>query len=94
MSDKPKHTPGPWGVDVQENVDLLVGQQADSYFVKTPTDEGAEYVAEVMGPANARLIASAPDLLAACKLAAERVANGGVIAEVAAAAIAKAEGTE
>jgi hypothetical protein len=59
MENKSKHTPGPW-THSQYNVN---------------TSKGAEYLLFNTGPnvtsgelrANARLIASAPDLLEACK---------------------------
>ena len=59
-----QHTPGPWHVTgdyVRNENDGLVGEALNLWAnVKTPTDERK---------ANARLIAAAPDLLAACRCA-------------------------
>lgn len=64
------HTPGPWTVDAveHENVD------GDRYATSEITTSSGHYIAHVadcgaMADADARLIASAPDLLTACKLA-------------------------
>ena len=61
MSETPKHTPGPW-------------YASGSYIEKTPSGHRftiAEVFRHNVGQckANARLIAAAPDLLAACELA-------------------------
>jgi hypothetical protein len=54
-----QHTPGPWYIDCQ-NESAAIGYRAivdkDGYTVCSPSP---------MGQANARLIAAAPDLLAA-----------------------------
>ena len=69
-----KHTPGPWKID--ENKAYPVGVIQD--------DEMGLGIAEIgewnsRNIANARLIAAAPDLLEACKLAFERLTpKGGV----------------
>lgn len=82
------HTPGPWS--------------ADHDNVRTPADGGM--VAKVAGDtdaqayANARLIAAAPDLLAALRdlVSAEGLpegyANRAMLIDAARAALAKAEG--
>ena len=59
-----KHTPGPWEVIRYENEKLEVqgGPQGKLIAVVWPMDEGKRYP----NP-NASLIASAPDLLKACK---------------------------
>jgi hypothetical protein len=61
---KAQHTPGPWHVTgdyVRNENDGLVGEALNLWAnVKTPIDERK---------ANARLIAAAPDLLAALKMA-------------------------
>jgi hypothetical protein len=60
------HTPGPWSVVrgylISSNVD------ADECVLDRPTTNDGIYVAQAKGPdaeANARLMAAAPDLLAA-----------------------------
>jgi len=60
MTDK--HTPGPW----------QIGPNFDDTFILVVSSDG--FVARTVAgndEANARLIAASPDLLAACKLAAE-----------------------
>lgn len=81
------HTPGPWTVDGNE--------------IFGPPDEGnidsGVVVARRVNPADAALIAAAPDLLEALRMI-EEVASGRVplvnnwVASVARAAIAKATG--
>jgi len=60
-----QHTPGPWYVDCQ-NESAAIGYRAivdgDGYTVCNPSP---------MGQANARLIAAAPDLLAALEVVRE-----------------------
>lgn len=69
MSDNEKHTPGPWQVDVY----VVTG----ATFVEQVGGPSLAHVLGKPGPlepyiaANARLIAAAPDLLAACKVAFE-----------------------
>lgn len=88
-----KHTPGPW--------------QADGPFVRDGTCSVADARpthADVTGDevlANARLIAAAPELLAACKALMDGLDDywittekGGLTAANAQAAIAKAEGSD
>jgi len=54
---KAKHTPGPWKV-VNGTNDFYIRSQSGDHIAKLPdTQEGS---------ANARLIAEAPELLAAC----------------------------
>lgn len=62
MSD-PNHTPGPWEYRVDGNCVVIEGKGAD-YVAHT---ENPETAADRLDIANARLIAAAPDLLAACK---------------------------
>ncbi len=72
-----KHTPGPWVADgcVIEHFDaplkfdIAVTRQ---HLIWTPDTEHAE--------ANARLIAAAPELLEACKLAADALSTRDAIA--------------
>ena len=54
--DTQKHTPGPWKLEREGKIRLLVRTQPDRCYAFHPDDE-----------ANARLIASAPDLLEALK---------------------------
>ena len=83
-----KHTPGPWMADIE----------SDACFVKRP--EGgplAHFPIYVPGThaesaADARLIAAAPELLAACKRL--MVAHDRISCLRAEQAIAKAEGRE
>jgi hypothetical protein len=60
-----QHTPGPWYIDCQ-NESAAIGYRAiidgDGYTVCSPSP---------MGQANARLIAAAPDLLAALEVVRE-----------------------
>jgi hypothetical protein len=83
-----KHTPGPWRVvDVPGEASHVIG--ANNFTVVR-----GGYVSD-MDTANARLIAAAPDLLAALQLIAN-FSNQDVsdmVREIARAAIAKAEGT-
>ena len=80
-----KHTPGPWHVCLNELM------RDDSYVITTGEDVTGEWIASVRAviddetlnvrgeehQANARLIAAAPDLLAACLLAMPVVAEFG-----------------
>ena len=92
-------TPGPWHRNVDEeghNPDICV------------TDRRGDILCDIGGGlletrlANARLIAAAPDLLAACKEAAHRMRHhlvvaspwGNEVVEELEAAIAKAEGKQ
>lgn len=94
------HTPGPWRVQEVEEFEGFYIVPPDGYG-----EEGLDLIAEFHPyilsdaerkevEANARLIASAPALLAACK-AAERVISehhpGGIVHEILRAAIAGAE---
>jgi len=89
------HTPGPWTYQVLDRDD------GTSFMVSTVEDDPAKWqaVAECSfdaPKANARLIAAAPDLLAALedikKLATEAGIDYDPFEEIAAAAIAKARG--
>ena len=86
--NKQAHTPGPWQQDGQ----YIAAQGVDEYIV---TCHGAD------GSANARLIAAAPELLAALRkivAACEAVTIGtDAVADplaIALSAIAKAEGSQ
>lgn len=91
------HTPGPWTARVKRT--------GESWWVVAPRPNGQEgYLAECVGrqeanEANARLIAAAPDLLAALRVllgTSECSCEGDCVPDcthvIARAAIAKAEG--
>ena len=83
-----KHTPGPWTNEGPYHNDLLIIGPAPDH----------REIAQVCGQddeaeANARLIAAAPDLLAACEHVAKYTHNL-VLAEILRAAIAKARGVK
>lgn len=69
-----QHTPGPWAVtcDTQYKRGVLVRDKGGQGYVVAACDSiantGAKYVNECL-EANARLIAAAPDLLAAAQTA-------------------------
>lgn len=54
--DTQKHTPGPWTLEREKNIRLLVRTAPDRCYAFHPDDEP-----------NARLIAAAPELLEALK---------------------------
>lgn len=93
--DKPAqgHTPGPWWTVGSSQTSILQGDKHDPQIVAT-TETGdimnVESYAECI--ANARLIASAPDLLAACKEADALLNDTTAVRKILRAAIAKAEG--
>lgn len=87
-----KHTPGPWFANESE-------MAARASLVSIRTKNGAYEITKDVGYQNARLIAAAPDLLAALKLIAERPRSKPTVPQdivtiqrIARAAIAKAEG--
>lgn len=91
MSEETKHTPGPWRFD-ESNFGInsdpgwgIVGPSGESLGVTVHWDNHCE------AGANARLIAAAPDLLAACKAALARPGLEGWQREQITAAIARAE---
>jgi hypothetical protein len=53
-----KHTPGPWKIEGEK---MTVPKVVDP--------KSGDLIASIYVPSNARLIAAAPDLLEACKLA-------------------------
>lgn len=68
MKDQPKHTPGPWFIDVatdeNERIELFVRRDGDAISIAgdiTDPETG------LPGKDNARLIAAAPDLLESLK---------------------------
>jgi len=101
------HTPGPWNVEPFPNGSnmwsALIGSHARNQIaavVMLPCKEPSDYSAEcavIEESANARLIAAAPELLAALKEIAELTSKRQLpltvqINDAARAAIAKAEG--
>lgn len=87
-----KHTPGPWTYD-EDASEILSGSEASGWIWIADV---AHSVPTGETQANARLIASAPDLLRACKMVADMAVSWealtpGDISEVK-AAITKAEG--
>lgn len=103
---KTTHTPGPWVCAAKTPDMIRIGPE------NQPMDNGYAFLADIHGrerESNARLIAAAPDLLAACKEAtnirvplqvAESLGGSGISKDLAnayehlRAAIAKAQGTE
>ena len=95
-----KHTPGPWNAKEEwlyKGKHHTAGNGPEVLgicIVRRHSDaDGRCEVAE----ANARLIAAAPDLLEACKIAAHHmscIAIGGSVEAILRAAIAKAEGRD
>jgi hypothetical protein len=91
------HTPGPWFVVEDENCGRWIFPNKDG---RGFAQDGSYLAicAEVIGGANARLIAAAPDLLAALKAAIEDAGWAYAsfcrceVCEQVRAAIAKAEG--
>lgn len=98
-----KHTPGPWSVAETQEGTLIKSDVEPGYFARI---QGACAGAHgKQGAANARLIAAAPELLAACKATVAAMSqpvftNAGTIIKgdvefatrVLCAAIEKAEG--
>ncbi len=69
-----KFTPGPWIVtDATTGHDLPHRWIADCYQLSIVTQESGNIPNHEQAEANARLIAAAPELLAACKAALERL---------------------
>lgn len=83
------HTPGPWEVSMGEDVRAENGRWVAKMYSQGSISDAARIVAE--SEANARLIAAAPELLAALKGMLDPDGYTPVLA-IARAAIAKAEG--
>jgi hypothetical protein len=88
-----KHTPGPWHVNAGDYKYHIYysREQSDHYFVEVDGNDDDE------AKANARLIAAAPELLAALKTARKCLKSCHYVGperETIDAAIAKAEATE
>ena len=72
MSEKQTHTPGPWSIEdctPGESTGLCFAINSENNVIARTTDGWKE------AQANARLIASAPELLEMCKLFEECMAN-------------------
>ena len=97
------HTPGPWAHS-SDGVECYSEAPGKCYAVTVATIRGldyeSEFISKAMGMANARLVAAAPELLAALKAVCKAWDNreddyfpGMMLAQdLAEAAIAKAEG--
>jgi hypothetical protein len=97
-----KHTPGPWAVDGRADHHLLVGapgRRLRQVVAEVPLVVGGLADPTPEAEANARLIAAAPDLLAACRDVLEFLDNGtplhpgSLLHQEVEAAVARAEGT-
>src|SRR5919201_3936496 len=96
-----KHTPGPWGVSGEVlNQGLVVsapGRRARQIVALVQAEIGYQADPAPEAEANARLIALAPDLLAACRGVLEFLDNGtpihpgSLLEEELQALVAKAE---
>ncbi len=94
-----KHTPAPWKVDEQTGivyVELISGREPAICHTQSSQTETLPFDVSI---ANARLIAAAPELLAACEFALSVQLHAGLYdvsdklnAEKLQAAIAKAKG--
>lgn len=88
MADHCKHTPGPWTLDGPHQV---WAESVGEYVAITAEIEDFDAVPRDQAEANARLIAAAPDLLEALKLAERHCPVNSEAEILARAAIAKAE---
>ena len=94
-----KHTPGPWRLKIYSNDFFTDYILANTCTTKLPyiCKVGGHHTQKSQKLANARLISAAPDLLAACELLYERMAEDEPLStdltymRMAAAAIAKAK---
>jgi hypothetical protein len=91
MSNKPKHTPGPWMAKLVElqkyKYWVIEERQYNGFQIASTINDEVE-----QGEANARLIAAAPELLAELKEAVRRMKEQGWITDLAEQVITKAEG--
>ncbi len=67
MSEQQGHTPGPWTVDLENTFECRVPVVRDSRGMMVARTSGTLIHSETELEGNARLIAAAPDLLAACE---------------------------
>ena len=101
MNKYTKHTPGPWIVNsigqITDRSGRIIVVTVSGHNVPNPAyPKGSfHYIAEDDGgEANARLIAAAPDLLAALETIAAGNTDPDRVVEIAAEAIAKVEGDQ
>jgi hypothetical protein len=101
MTDETKHTPGPWDlVQVGDIGGHYAPATSEGLSILTATHEGEVAFGAVYELADARLIAAAPEMLAALKFIASHDLGGTGVAQgvlqsmktTAKEAIAKAEG--
>ena len=90
------HTPGPWTFELNDSIGLwMIGCASDYNFASVYIDanlpDGFQGVPAI-AQANARLIAAAPDLLAACEAMLDDHTTNGEAWLMLKAAIAKAKG--
>jgi hypothetical protein len=84
-----QHTAGPWSVgETRHKYDLIIRNSENDPVASVFL---AGYGPQT-GAANARLIAAAPEMLAALKAAQEILERNGIVRSEVEAAIAKAEG--
>jgi hypothetical protein len=95
-----KHTPGPWTAEEAGRSGCWISTPVHPFTIVDSIDDECRHGA-ITGPnadANARLIAAAPDLLAALKLAVQQndhdMQMTGDELRICRAAIAKAEGKQ
>jgi hypothetical protein len=63
-----RHTPGPWHVNaIDSKRGRITGDETSTGWDRMHVNGGNATIARVYKPVDARLIAHAPDLLAACK---------------------------
>lgn len=101
MTDQQKHTPGPWkfGFESASSDWAIVTDASGGVVANVNAESGPDAISapatrKMPREANARLIAAAPDLLAACQKIVDAVEDGDEMAaiEMARAASAKATG--
>ena len=93
METETKHTPGPWVY--RKQMTGITGVRRDLYGIGYERDNAVWFVAEHANEEDARLIAAAPDLLAAAKALIRESPSAASPAWLALRdAMAKAEGFE
>lgn len=71
-----KSTPGPWGVDEKFMVSIEDAAQSDDWqAIGLHDEDGFAEIVAMAHPANAKLIAAAPDMLFALEIAEGAVAH-------------------
>ena len=71
-----QHTPGPWHVNAIHNGRIVGDETTDHEYDKLMISNHNATVATVYRGCDARLIAAAPDLLAALERMADMISNG------------------